>query len=168
MMEPFVFDLYPKGLRIGITVTLLICALILFPMHAGYLAAIFILAAAIAFHTEYRLVLDPKNQTYTRLTLVKPFGAPQTGSFGELDCIEVSMESSQYGTSYKAHLLFKVGKYDPPIKFILVTGSIAKVAAEVAKIAEATKIPIRETDQVRALHRGLDTLQGLKGPEAPK
>jgi hypothetical protein len=94
-MQPLVWDKYPEPVRVVLSGSLAVIAIALFFAHSWIGASAFMLIAALAFNTQYRLQIDPAARTCDQRTLIKPFGAGKTVSFDEVKHIQLSFVSGE-------------------------------------------------------------------------
>lgn len=127
--------------------------------------SLFILLSAIAFHAEDRLIIDPARGRYERRGGVKPFSRPRIGPLQEIEFIGVAVSaiqaSPQYsvGRRYEAAVCFKAPKYGERALFRIASGSSDYVLSVVKRLSEATGLPVEASQELRALHDGLNSLQ---------
>jgi hypothetical protein len=161
-MEIKVWDRYDLATRL--VLTLLLLGLSIIPISAGLSqwAAIPIFCAAIAFHVEWKLIVDPATRTYERRTLLRPFGAPQRGSMDEIMCVRVSLAMGQYSVAYYADVLFQPrAKFDDPARFRIASGPLKDVIAQVAMLTKGTRIPVVESNELREVRKDYDSIATL-------
>jgi hypothetical protein len=162
-VSPFVWDRYPTAARLGLTFLVLAVSGIFIAAKLPWIAGIGIILAAIAFHTEYRLTLDPSTRTYIRETYLKPFGVPVTGSFDEVRHIHIDVStSSESPPIYYATFKFKPNEkfgHAPSFKFF--SGNLDAVLREVARVVDATGIDISESEQMRKMRASFVALSGM-------
>lgn len=166
-MERLVWDSFTSPVRITFTIMLLLTAAGTALGGEGGWATVPILSAAIVFHIEYRLSIDPNERTYEMRKLVKPFGVPKTGPLDDIEHIRLSMTQGEHGISYGACFVFKAPKYDEPPRFTISSGSMDKVLDDVAKVVKATQIPVQETKELQAARKGFDSLEELLRKNRP-
>ncbi len=166
-MEPLVFDRYETPVRIFLTGVLAIAALVMAVLGILVLAAIFLLGSAIAFHSEYRLIIDLTDRTYEKRILVRPFGQAVTGPLDDLEAICIQTVATQYETKYQAFIISRPAYVGGSWTFILETGSISDVTHAVTRLAKATGLPVRTSKELSDLHQTLDSLGLAKLPRRP-
>jgi hypothetical protein len=148
-IKPVIWDHYKTDVRNVLTLLLLGFAALAFLAGSWILSGASILAAAIAFHAENKLILDPANHKYERRRLVRPLGMPQTGTLDDFECIQLSSWAVKYGIEYQAALILPGGKYDCATRFVVASGPLRDVLKVADRLSKDTGIPIEESDDFR-------------------
>jgi hypothetical protein len=157
-METFVWDSYRSDVRLTLTGFFVVTALIVYGSGGGLWASAPLIAAAVAFHADYRLTIDPVRRTYDKRTGVRPFSAPRQGSLDDIRHIELSLVISQNTTQYAAKVVFKGSAVIP---FSIISGSLADVTEEAARLSEATGIKVVGTEEFNATRAGYENASKL-------
>jgi hypothetical protein len=160
-MDLLVWDHYPKGMRITLTVICVLTAGVMICSPVRVWAFIPILLGAIAFHTEYRLSIDASSGSYEIRSLVKPFGVPERGPRENIKHVYVSMSTAEHGVTYSAQLVLVARKYESSRTFPIASGSLDRVLDEVAKVVKATNSDVIESAELIKAREGFDSLVQL-------
>jgi len=164
-MEKLVWSRYPPPARIALTAVLGAAALVCCVNHLLAISAALMLAAAVAFHTEWRLSIDVSARTYERCTLVKPFGIPKSGSIDEIRCIGITMSTSQTADTYFATFVFRPNQFGFVRSFTFSAGTLEAVVADVKKVVDATGIEVIESQDIRQIRQRYQSISNLLGPK---
>jgi hypothetical protein len=156
-MSPLVYDQYRSDARVTLSVVLVAGAVALAVEGLTGLAGVVLLAAAIAFHVEWRLTIDPDSRTIEHRVMLKPFGKAQNIPFVNVGYIELSTVARKYGVDYRARLVFRSG----PSPYTLVSGSVGKVMEVVERLHRDTGFEIKRTGNFEEMRREFDKANSL-------
>jgi hypothetical protein len=145
-LDPFEWDHYKSDVRLFLTALFLFASFAMWPMGLKEFSWIPILFAAIAFHFEHKLKIDPKTRTFEQRIFIRPFGQPKVGKLDEIGHIFLTDNGFSDREEFRAYVVFD-GRLS---RYRIARGPLQMVTGEVTNLTRATRIPVVESDRFKA------------------
>jgi len=136
------------------------------------IVAVGLLCGVAACGGENWIAIDAQTGSYQRYALVKPFGMPVSCPIQDIRCIYLEEAKGWRARRFSASLVIQPPSRLRPILFPVCAGPLEAVLEEVARVAEATQIPVIESSAVMAAHAAFQSVgalveKGDRGSQTP-